>query len=101
MGKTYNKAQMESILKIYFSQEKEEILTKNTLDMVSGFLDFCQIKDIICNSDTESLVKKLYGANSDDPEKDDEVYMSSATRFRFKKSVFELFEKYLSTIAAR
>lgn len=96
MGKIYNQAQMESILKIYFSQEREELLTQDSLDMINGFLEFCKVKDVINNSDTVSLIKQLYGAEKDSLDKDDGVFMSAASRFRFKKNIFELFKKYLS-----
>lgn len=97
MGKMYNQAQMESILKIYFSKESEELLTRDSLDMINGFLEFCKVKDIIDNSDTVSMIKQLYGLDKHSmEEKGDGVFMSAATRFRFKKSIFELFKKYLS-----
>ncbi len=92
----YSQEQMESIFKIFFSQEREDLLTSGSLDMINGFMDFCKVKDIINDTDYVSQIKQLYSSNAENDKDAKCMFMSASSRFRFKKSVFELFKKYLA-----
>ncbi len=93
----YSQTQMESIFKIYFSKEKEDLLSPESLQMMNGFMEFCKVKDIINNTDYVYQIKQIYSSNDQEgDETSNKTFMSSASRYRFKKSIFELFKKYLS-----